>query len=171
MVGSGVSYFRYVNQAAFLPKSQRPQILMSGRRFPASSGRIVLLAGFIFILYAAGLGFGGWAATVSLAAVRSGREVPWAPWLLAFLFMVSGMLFVVYGFFFRPRAVEIDNEEVSLVKWDGKGNFMRREELQSVKGGSSRILLRSHDTELSIPRIFTDWNTLCGQLESWRLPQ
>jgi hypothetical protein len=148
-------------------KSPIAQHLPGGSRYPASTGRILLLALFVSFLYAAGLGAGGWAATVSLAAVRAGGDVPWAPWLLAFVFMVSGMLAVVYGFFFRPRALEISPEEVALVRWDGKGRSMRRAEVTSVRPGRSRIVLEGSGKRLAIAPIFSQWEAIGAELAKW----
>lgn len=142
-------------------------MLPDGRRYPVASGRIVLLACFACTLYALGLASGGWAATRALAAVRTGLPVPWAPWLLAFIFIVSGMLTVVYGFFFRPRAVEVNAEEVALVKWDGKGATLRRAEVQSVDPAGSRIVLKGSGKSLAIAPIFQDWNRLREELSGW----
>jgi len=148
-------------------KSSAAQHLAGGSRFPASSGRIILLAFFISLLYGAGLAAGGWAATLSLAAVRAGRDVPWMPWLLAFAFMVSGMLAVVYGFFFRPRALEISADEVALVRWDGKGRSMRRDEVTAVRPGRSRIVLEGGGRRLAIAPIFSRWEAIGAELAKW----
>lgn len=149
-------------------KSPIAQHLPGGSRFPASSGRILLLAFLVSLLYGAGLAAGGWAATLSLAAVRAGREVPWAPWLLAFACMVSGMLSVVYGFFFRPRALEISAEEVALVRWDGKGRSLRKDEVTAVKPGRFRIVLESGRGRLDIPPIFSGWEEIREKLGKWQ---
>lgn len=153
-----------------MPVNNQPsQILAGGRRYPASSSRILLLAIGILFLYAAGLGSGGWAATLSLAEVRAGREVPVLPWLAALVFMVSGMLSVVYGFFFRPRAVEVNDEEVAFVKWDGKAKSLRRDEVKAVRESGGRLILEGEGKSLVIRSHFEGWDALQADLARWAL--
>lgn len=137
-----------------------PPILEKATQFPADPFRTVLLGLGIALLWGSGLVVGGWSANLGLAAAHAGRAIPWAPWLLAFLLVVSGMLSVVYGVFFRARAVEINEEEVALIRWDGKGKSIRRDEIKSVEAGRSRIILHGADSRMEIGRIFTGWENL-----------
>lgn len=144
-----------------------PHVLSDSRRFPATVLRIALLALGTCLLYGAGLAAGGYAAHLSLQAVRGTESVPILPWVAAFVLMVSGMLAVVYGFFFRPRAVEVNQDEVALIKWDGKGRSLRRDEVESVESGRSRITLRAGSKTFSLSRIYSDWDGLRATLQSW----
>lgn len=144
-----------------------PHVLADSRRFPATVPRIALLGIGTCLLYGAGLAAGGYAAHLSLEAVRGTQSVPILPWVAAFVLMVSGMLAVVYGFFFRPRAVEMNAEEVALIKWDGKGPSIRRDQVESVEAGDSRIVLRGRGKALSLGRIYSDWDGLRAALEAW----
>lgn len=144
-----------------------PHVLPGSRRFAAGSGRIALLGLGTALLYGLGLGSGGWAAHLSLQAVRAGGDVAVLPWLFAFVFMVSGMLAVVYGFFFRPRAVEVTDEEVALVKWDGKGKSLRRDQVAAVDASNSAIVLTGPEGTLRIGRIFEDWQGIRDILQAW----
>lgn len=148
-------------------KSHAPQFLDGGRRFPLDPYRILLLALGVALLWGLGLAAGGWSATLSLEAARAGRSIPWAPWLAACALVVSGMLAVVYGFFFRPRAVEIGEEEVALIMWDGKGKSRRRGEVKRVEVRGSRIVLRGEGGDMAIPGIFLDTDELAGMLRLW----
>jgi hypothetical protein len=147
---------------------RQPHVLDGSRRFPASTARIALLGLFTSLLYLAGLATGGYAGHLSLEAVRASQSVPILPWVAAFAFMVSGMLAVVYGFFFRPRAVEINSEEMALVRWDGKGPSIRRVEVGSVEAGPYRITLRAGSRTLSLTRIYSDWDGLREALRAWK---
>jgi hypothetical protein len=144
-----------------------PHVLATSRRHPAAASRIALLAFGICLLYGVGLAAGGYAAHLSLEAVRSSRGIPVLPWIVAFAGMVSGMLSVVYGFFFRPRAVEINSEEVAIVRWDGKGPSIRRDEIVSVEAGTSRITLRAPNRTISLAPIYSDWDGLRAALLAW----
>lgn len=145
-----------------------PHVLAHSRRFPASTFRIALLGIGISLLYLAGLAAGGFAGQLSLEAVRGSRGIPVLPWVAAFVFMVSGMLSAVYGFFFRPRAVEINAEEVAVIRWDGKGPSIRRDEVVSVDASFSRITLRGGGRTLSLARIYSDWDGLSAALRAWK---
>lgn len=147
-----------------------PHVLPGSRRYSAGAGRIALFGLGTSLLYGLGLGSGGWAAHLSLQAVRAGREVAVVPWILAFVFMVSGMLAVVYGFFFRPRAVEVSDDEVALVKWDGKGKSLRRDQVASVKASGSSIVLSGPAGSLRIGRIYEDWQGMRESLQAWAEP-
>lgn len=144
-----------------------PPILENASQFPADPYRTVLLALGIILLWGSGLVVGGWSANLALAAAHAGRTIPWAPWLMAFLLIVSGMLSVVYGMFFRPRAVEINDEEVAFIRWDGKGKSIRRDEIKSVEASRSRIILHGANSRLEIGRIFTGWENLKKDLMKW----
>jgi hypothetical protein len=75
---------------------------------------------------------------------------------------------VVYGFFFRPRAVEINAEEVALVRWDGKHRSIRRDEVREVDAGGSRIVLRGTGKALVIAPIFSGLEALRAEISAWR---
>jgi hypothetical protein len=143
------------------------QYLPGSTRFGLDPFRLVGLALVVMGIYGAGILAGGMAGHSSLAAARTGQGIPVLPWLLAFAFVILGMLGVVYGFFLRPRALEINEEEVALIKWDGKGPSMRRENLLSIESAASRIVLKGKGGDLVIPRLFQGWDALRTRLQAW----
>lgn len=144
-----------------------PPILENASRFPADPYRIVRLALGIILLWGSGLAVGGWSANLALEAAHAGRTIPWAPWLLTFSLIVSGMLSVVYGVFFRPRAVEINDFEVALIRWDGKWKSIRRDDVKSVDASRSRVILNGGNSRVEIGRMFTGWEKLKQGLLEW----
>lgn len=146
------------------------QYLPGSTRFGLDPFRLVGLASVVVAIYGAGILAGGMAGHSSLAAARAGQGIPVLPWVIAFAFVILGMLGVVYGFFLRPRALEINEEEVALINWDGKGRSMRRENLLSVESAATRIVLKGRDGDLVIPRLFHGWDALRTRLQAWVRP-
>lgn len=141
-----------------------------GKRFKADSMRIAIFALFACGVYGGGIAAVVWAAYVTMNAMRSSDSLPVLPWVAAFVFVVSGMLTVVYGFFFRPRECRISENQVGLVFWDGTGKVMDRRKLDSVEVSRSRIVLRGEGKRLVVGSMFADWKILRAQLAAWKTP-
>lgn len=143
------------------------QYLPGSTRFGLDPFRLIGLALVVIGVYGAGIVAGGWAGHASLAAARAGQSIPATPWVIAFAFVILGMLGVVYGFFLRPRALEINEEEVALINWDGKGRSLRRDDLVSIEAAAARIVLKGRNGDLIIPRLFHGWDALRSRLQAW----
>lgn len=141
-----------------------------GKRFKADTMRIALFGLFACGVYGGGIATVVWAAYVTNTAMRDTGSMPVLPWVAAFIMVISGMLTVVYGFFFRPRECRISENEVGLVFWDGRGKVMDRRKLDSVEVGASRIVLRGGGKRLVVGSMFADWKTLRTQLAAWKTP-
>lgn len=138
-----------------------------GRRFKASPFRITVLACIVSGIYGAGILMVMWAARLSVVAAQQSRSIPVLPWAGAFILVVGGMLSVIYGFFFRPRELRLSPDQVALVYWDGNGKKIRRDQVEEVKAGPARIVLRGPDKRLVIGRIFNDWDRIRTELAGW----
>ena len=138
-----------------------------GQRFQLDSFRVTVLAVFASGIYGTGIIAAMWAAHLSVVAAHSDRAIPVWPWVLAFVFVVGGMLMVIYGFFFRPRELRLSATQVALVNWDGNGKKMRRDEVRAVADGPRRILLRGAGKTLVVPGIFREWERIREELSAW----
>jgi hypothetical protein len=138
-----------------------------GKRFKLDSFRITVMAVFASGIYGTGIIAAMWAAHLTVVAAHSERPIPVWPWVLAFAFVVGGMLMVIYGFFFRPRELRVSATQVALVNWDGNGKKIRRDEVRTVEAGPRRILLRGPGKTLVVPGIFRDWERIREELSAW----
>ncbi len=138
-----------------------------GKRFKADPLRIALFAVFACGIYGSGILMVVLAAFQTIKAVHADLSVPVIPWIAAFFLVVSGMLSVIYGFFFRPRECRLSPAKVAVVYWDGNGKVMERAQVESVAIGSMRIVLIGGGKKLVVGRIYSDWKELKGALGSW----
>jgi hypothetical protein len=138
-----------------------------GRRFGADPLRIALFAMFACGVYGGGIAAVVWAAFLTMSSMRAGTGLPVLPWALAFVLVVSGMLAVIYGFFFRPRECRFDGSRIGLVYWDGNGKVMEKGAVESMEMGASRIVLRGGGKKLVVGSMFSDWKSLRGELAAW----
>lgn len=139
-----------------------------GRRFKADSIRIALLAIVVCGLYGGGIVTVVGASYRSVMAVHAGLAVPVLPWIAAFILVVAGMLSVIYGFFFRPRECRLSATQVAVVYWDGNGKSMDKSQVESVRVGATRIVLKGGGKRLVIGRMYSDWKTLARELGAWK---
>lgn len=139
-----------------------------GERFKADSFRITVLAAIASGVYGTGIVLAIWAANITVKAAHAGTPIAVWPWAIAFILVVSGMLAVIYGFFFRPRELRLSGDQAALVHWDGNGKKIGRAQVREVETGRNRIVLRGPEKTLVIPRIFRDWERISSQLEAWR---
>jgi len=138
-----------------------------GRRFGPDPLRIAIFALFACGVYGSGIGAEVWAGYLTMTSMRAGAGLPVLPWVLAFVLVVSGMLAVIYGFFFRPRECRLDGDRVGLVYWDGTGKVMDRSAVESMDLGTFRIILRGGGKKLVVGSMFSDWKSLRGELAAW----
>jgi hypothetical protein len=138
-----------------------------GKRFKLDPVRIAVLGAAASGIYGAGVVVGMWAARLSVQAAHAGTAIPVWPWVLAFAFVVGGMLSVIYGFFFRPRELRLSGTQVALVYWDGNGKKMSRDQVRAVKAAAGRIVLEGPEKTLVIGRIFRDWDRIRSELAEW----
>jgi hypothetical protein len=138
-----------------------------GRRFKADPLRIAVFAIFACGIYGGGIVTVVAAAHSTVVAVHAGRSIPVLPWIAAFILVVSGMLSVIYGFFFRPRECRLNGNQVAIVFWDGNGKVMDRKQVESVRVGFSRIVLKGGGKRLVVGRMYSDWKTLREELGAW----
>jgi hypothetical protein len=138
-----------------------------GKRFKLDSTRITVLAVLASGVYGTGIIMAMWAAHMTVLAAHSDRPLPVWPWASAFVFVVGGMLTVIYGFFFRPRELRVSETQVALVNWDGNGKQIRRDQVQAVETGPRRILLRGAEKSLVVPGIFREWDQIRAELTAW----
>jgi hypothetical protein len=138
-----------------------------GRRYKLDSNRITLLAVLASGVYGAGIIMAMWAARLSVAAAHASRPIPAVPWTVAFILVVSGMLAVIYGFFFRPRELRVNGTHAALVYWDGNGKKIARDQVRKVEAGRRRIVLSGSGKRLVIGRIFRDWDAIRAEFSGW----
>ena len=138
-----------------------------GKRFPADPTRIVLFGLFACSVYGSGIGMVVYAAYLTNKAVHAGNGMPIGPWLAALILVVSGMLSVIYGFFFRPRELRLTENQVAKVYWDGNGKVLDRKQVESVEAAPTRIVLRSAGKRFVVDRMFSKWPQLRGELGAW----
>jgi hypothetical protein len=139
-----------------------------GRRFKADPKRIFILAIMACGVYGAGILAVMTAAYQTVKAVHASLPVPVFPWVVAFVLVVSGMLSVIYGFFFRPRECRLNESQVAVVFWDGNGKWIDRKQVETLDVGRSRIVLSGGGKRVVVNRIFSDWKTIRGQLSAWK---
>ena len=142
-----------------------------GKRFKADTTRIAVFALFACGLYGSGICAVVYSAFITVRAFHAGQGVPVLPWIGAFVLMVSGMLAVIYGFFFRPREARLSGTQVAIVFWDGNGQVMDRVQVESMDVGSFRIVLKGGGKRLVLGRMFEGWAQLRGELAAWQSPQ
>ena len=138
-----------------------------GERFKADSLRITLLAIVASGIYGAGILMVMWSANVTVKAAHATQALPVLPWVISFALVVTGMLSVIYGFFFRPRELRISETQAALVYWDGNGKKIDRAQVRSVTAGRGRIVLRGPEKTLVVGRIFRDWGRIKAELTAW----
>ena len=138
-----------------------------GTRYKADSKRITLLAVMVCAVYGSGIIMVMFSAYWSVNAAHASAPIPALPWAVAFVLVVSGMLSIIYGFFFRPRELRISPDQVAVVYWDGNGKKMARAQVTAVETGFSRIVLRGEGKRLVVGRIYSDWDRIRAELESW----
>ncbi len=140
------------------------------RRYKLDTTRITILAVLASAVYGAGIIMAMWAARLTVAAAHASRPIPVGPWAVAFVFVVGGMLAVIYGFFFRPRELRVNGTQAALVYWDGNGKKIGRDQVRKVEAGTRRIVLSGPDKTLVIGRIFRDWEAIRAEFASWGAP-
>lgn len=138
-----------------------------GKRYKIDSFRVTVLAIVACGVYGSGILMVMWSAWKSVQAAHASLPIPVLPWVCSFVLVVSGMLSVIYGFFFRPRELRISDTQVAVVYWDGNGKKMDRSQVESVAAGRSRIVLKGKGRKLVVGRIFLGWNLILAELGSW----
>lgn len=141
------------------------------RVFPASPIRIILLAAVVVAIYGGGITAAVWAGYETVEAAHSGGGIPVFAWCCAFFLIISGMLSVVYAFFFRPRDARLTDKEVAVFWWHGNGIGMRRDQVESVEVSGSKIKLRGGGETVVIPPIFSNGKALAEELKRWTAKQ
>lgn len=139
-----------------------------GKRFKADPLRIAVMAVFACGIYGSGIAAVFWASYSTINAFHAQQGVPVFPWMVAFVLVVSGMLLVIYGFFFRPREARLSENQVAVVYWDGNGKVMDRKNVESMRVGRSRIVLKGGGKRLVVDSMFSDWPALKRELGGWK---
>lgn len=139
-----------------------------GKRFKADPLHIAAFALFTGAVYGSGILTVIYAAYLTIQAVHASRGIPVLPWIAAFTLVVSGIMSVVYGFFFRPRECRLNGSQVAVVYWDGNGKVMSRDQLESIDVGKSRIVLTGGGKRVVVARIYSGWKQLREELRSWK---
>ncbi len=139
-----------------------------GTRYKADTTRIAVLAIFACGVYGSGIFAVVYAAYLTVNAFHAAHSMPILPWVAAFILIVSGMLSVVYGFFFRPREARVSKNQIALVFWDGNGKVMDRSQVESIEVSSSRIVIKGGGKRLVVGKMFSEWKKLSGELAAWR---
>lgn len=139
-----------------------------GKRFKADTTRIAVFAVFACGIYGGGILTVMYAAFLTIKAAHAGQSTPFLPWAAAFVLVVSGMMAVIYGFFFRPREARLSESQVAVVFWDGNGKVMDRSQVESMDVGRSRIVLKGAGKRLVVDRMYSGWDALRGELSAWR---
>ena len=148
-------------------KITESEIAPDARRFRLAPIRMAILGLAVCSIYGGGITAAVWAGYETVEAAHSGGGIPILPWSLAFFFVISGMLSVIYGFFFRPREVRLTPESVAILWWDGNGKAMRRDQVEVVTIKTGKIVLRGGGETLKIGPIFSDWKALGQELHAW----
>ena len=148
-------------------KITESEISPNARRFRPSPFRMAILGLIVASIYGGGIAAAVWAGYETVEAAHAGGEVPVLPWSLAFFFVVSGMLSVIYAFFFRPREVRLTQDMVVILWWDGNGRAVRRDQVEVVKVTGSRIVLHGSGETLKIGPIFSNWKVLGEEIKGW----
>lgn len=148
-------------------KISESEIAADARRFKPSVIRMALLGMVVCGIYGGGILSAVWAGHTTVEVAHSGGEIPILPWALAFVFVISGMLSVIYAFFFRPREVRLTDSAVAILWWDGNGKVMERSQVETVVVSGAKIMLRGGGETLVIPPIFFNANQLGDELKTW----
>jgi hypothetical protein len=148
-------------------KITESEISPEARRFRPDPIRMIILGLAVCSIYGGGILAAVRAGSETVRVAHAGGEVPLLPWILAFIFVVSGMFAVIYAFFFRPREVRITDSLVAVLWWDGNGKAMRREEVEKVKVSGRKIVLKGGGETLTIPPIFLNAKALGEELMGW----
>jgi hypothetical protein len=148
-------------------KITESEIAPDARRFLPSPIRMAILGLVVVAIYGGGILSAVWAGHMTVKVTHSGGELPILPWLSAFLFVITGMLSVIYAFFFRPREVRLTDSAVAMLWWDGNGKVMKREAIESVRISGSKITLTGGGETLTIPPIFLNAKVLGERLKTW----
>lgn len=139
-----------------------------GKRFKADTTRIAVFAFFACGIYGGGILTVMYAAFLTIKAAHAGQGTPLLPWVASFVLVVSGMMAVIYGFFFRPREARLSENQVAVVLWDGNGKVMDRSQVESMDVGRSRIVLKGAGKRLVVDRMYSGWDDLRAELSAWR---
>ena len=139
-----------------------------GKRFKADTTRIAVFAVFACGIYGSGILMVMYAAYLTIKAAHAGQGAPILPWIASFILVVSGMMAVIYGFFFRPREARLSENQVAVVFWDGNGKVMDRAQVESMDVGRSRIVLKGAGKRVVVGRMYSGWDALRGELATWR---
>lgn len=139
-----------------------------GKRFKADTTRIAVFAFLACGIYGSGIIMVMYAAYLTIKAAHAGQAVPALPWVASFVLVVSGMMAVIYGFFFRPREARLSESQVAVVFWDGNGKVMDRAQVESMEVGRSRIVLKGAGKRVVVDRMYSGWDALRGELAAWR---
>lgn len=130
-------------------------------------GRLFLLAIMVVAIYGGGILMAVWAGSQTVTAAHNGGDIPVFAWSCAFILIISGMLAVVYAFFFRPREARITDEEVALFWWDGSGKGLKRSEVKKIEKKFGKIVVSSETEKLTIPSIFVELESLEKKIAAW----
>jgi hypothetical protein len=138
-----------------------------GRKFKADTTRIAILAVFACGVYGSGILSVMLSAYITVKAYHAHQGVPAYPWVASFFLIISGILSVIYGFFFRPRETRLSATQVAVVYWDGNGKSMDRNEVESVDVGKYRVVLKGGGKRVVVSSMFAEWKTLREELAAW----
>lgn len=141
-----------------------------GKRFKADPLRITVLALVACGVYGSGILMVMWSAWKTVQAGHAGLPMPLLPWVASFILVVSGMLTVIYGFFFRPRELRLSDTQIAVVYWDGNGKKMDRSQVETVSAGRGGIVLKSKVSKLVVGRMFSGWDRIAAELGTWGQP-
>lgn len=138
-----------------------------GKCYKIDSLRVTVLAVIACGLYASGILMVMWSAWKTVQSAHASLPIPVLPWVYSFVLVVSGMLSIIYGFFFRPRELRISDTQVAVVYWDGNGKKMDRSQVESVAAGRGRIVLKGKGKKLVVGKIYMEWDRITAELGSW----
>jgi len=102
--------------------------------------------------------------TVTIA--HQGGDIPFLYWSWAFFLIISGMLAVIYAFFFRPREIKLSETEVGIFLWNGEGKGFLLKQIKSVESKGGKIVLISENEKIIFPPIFDAMPSLFEKLKS-----
>lgn len=140
----------------------------NGKKYPADHLRILMVATLACGLYGAGIGAVVWASWATIKAGHAVQSTPLFPWVVAFGLLVTGMLAIIYGFFFRPREARLSKTQIAIVFWDGNGKMMERSKVESIVVSPSRIVLKGGGKKVVVHKIFSNWAELSAELAAWK---
>ena len=131
----------------------------------------MLLGIAVGAVYGSGILMAVWAAMLTSRSMQARGGLPYLPWTVAFVLVLLGMLFLIYGFFFRPRRVHLTEHAITLVIWDGSGKSLSRDQVESVQADDKRVVLRGAGKTLVVDRMFGPWEKLRAELVAWAGPE